>query len=72
MAARDAMTYNFDVDKWYERQRHLLDARLASGEITRERFAAELDDLERRFEQMAERLDGTFQIPGRNQSADER
>ncbi len=61
------MTYNFDVDRWYERHRALLDARRANGELDDEDYARELEDLERRYEEMTERLDGSFQLPDRGQ-----
>ncbi|MGE5361244.1 MAG: hypothetical protein ACM3NQ_19685 [Bacteroidales bacterium] len=57
------MTYNFDVDRWYERQRHLLDARRAGGEIADDEYERELEALEQRYEEMGERLDGSFQLP---------
>jgi hypothetical protein len=57
------LTYNFDPDRWYENQRAALEAKLGRGEMTREAFEAALEDLERRLEEMASRLDGTFRIP---------
>lgn len=57
------MTYNFDPDRWY--QLHL--ARLAQerdlGEISEEEYERAVTDLERRYEEMLRRLDGTYQIP---------
>jgi hypothetical protein len=61
------MTYNFDVDRWYERQRNLLESRRASGELDAGQFERELEDLEKRHEEMTARLDGTFQIPPRGE-----
>jgi hypothetical protein len=57
------MTYNFDPDRWYERQRNLLDQRHAGGQLDDERYRRELEALEQRYEEMTERLDGTFQLP---------
>ena len=57
------MTYNFDPDRWYERQRALLDARHAGGQLDEEQYRRELEALEQRYEEMIERLDGTFQLP---------
>jgi hypothetical protein len=57
------MTYNFDPDAWYERERAALDRRLRSGEIDEDRFRAALEDLDRRYQAMVERLDGTYRLP---------
>lgn len=57
------MTYNFDPDRWFESRLLLLDHRLATGEIDRERYDFELEELNRQLEAMLDRLDGTYQIP---------
>jgi len=57
------MTYNFDPDRWYENQRALLLARRERGELTEKAFAEDLEELERRYEEMLSRLDGSFQLP---------
>ena len=57
------MTYNFDPDRWYENQRALLAARRERGELDERAFAEALDELDRRFEEMLSRLDGSFQLP---------
>jgi hypothetical protein len=56
------MTYNFDAEAWYRRQRDALEARHASGELSEEEYREALDDLERRYEEMLDRLDGTFRV----------
>lgn len=58
------MTYNFDPDRWYERERAAIERRHASGELDDRRFEEALEDLESRLEAMLSRLDGSFQIPG--------
>jgi hypothetical protein len=58
------MTYNFDPDRWYENQRRALEARRDRGEMTEDGFQAGLDDLERRYEEMASRLDKPFDLSG--------
>lgn len=58
------MTYNFDVDRWFENQKALLEARLAKGELDEAAYHAAVEDLDRRAEEMLGRLDGTFQGPG--------
>ncbi len=57
------MTYNFDPDAWYERERAALIARHDRGELDEAVLKTALEDLERRFEEMLDRLDGTYQIP---------
>ncbi len=58
------MTYNFDADRWYANQRRLLEARRAAGELDDVGLVAAVAELDRRFEEMLARLDGTFQLPG--------
>lgn len=57
------MTYNFDPERWYEIRLARLDRRREAGEINDESYQIEVADLERRYEEMLQRLDGTFQIP---------
>ncbi len=57
------MTYNFDPERWLDAHRAALDARRARGEIDAETHALELAELERRYEEMLTRLDGTYQLP---------
>ena len=58
------MTYNFDPDRWYEDERGMLEARLKSGEMASQEYDRALSLLERRYDEMLQRLDGTYQIPG--------
>lgn len=57
------MTYNFDPDRWYEREREMLDARHRAGEINAQEFKDGLSELDRRYDEMLDRLDGTYQVP---------
>jgi hypothetical protein len=57
------MTYNFDPDLWYENERSALEALLKSGEISKGEFELALSELEKRYDDMVFRLDGTYQIP---------
>ena len=59
------MTYNFDPEQWYENQRAVLDARRGRGELSDAELAAAVEELDRRYDEMVARLDGTFQLPGR-------
>jgi hypothetical protein len=56
------MTYNFDPDKWYDIELGYLDARLRSGKMTKEEFNSAIEELDRQFEEICDRLDGTFQL----------
>ncbi len=57
------MTYNFDPEKWYENHRRALLARREHGELDERAFAEALDELDRRYEEMLSRLDGSFRLP---------
>jgi len=57
------MTYNFDPDKWYDIERELLDGRLRKGEISEQAFKRAVEELDRRYDEMLDRLDGSYQIP---------
>ena len=57
------MTYNFDPDRWYDNERLAIDARFRSGRITAREYKDAIDDLDYRFDEMLDRLDGTYQIP---------
>jgi len=57
------LTYNFDPDRWYDNERSLLDIQLAAEKITPDQFTAALAGLDERYDEMVERLDGTFQLP---------
>ena len=64
------MTYNFDPDRWYESHHAVLSGRRDRGELDELAFEVELADLDRRYEEMLERLDGTYQIPQRDGEED--
>ncbi len=57
------MTYNFDPDRWYDDERGILDARLKAGAMGAQEYKQALSALERRYDEMLKRLDGTYQIP---------
>lgn len=57
------VTYNFDPDRWYENQRAALEARRERGELDEETFRVALEELDRKYEAMIERLDGTYRLP---------
>ncbi len=57
------MTYNFDPERWFENQLALLERRQAAGELDDRQLELAREELDRRYDQMLERLDGTFRIP---------
>ena len=57
------MTYNFDPDRWYEDERAILEARCKAGKMNEQEYKLAISDLDRRYDEMLMRLDGTYQIP---------
>jgi hypothetical protein len=57
------VTYNFDADAWYERERAALDRRRSAGEMDDAELTAAVEELDRRYDEMLARLDGSFAIP---------
>ena len=57
------MTYNFDPDRWCEDERRILDSRYKAGEMSQQQYKEAISELERRYDEMLTRLDGTYQIP---------
>lgn len=57
------MTYNFDPERWYENERNLLEVRYTQGEIGARELEDALEKLDRRYDEMIKRLDGTYQLP---------
>jgi len=56
------MTYNFDPDKWYDDELFLIHSRLKTGEITQNEYDKAVEILDKKLEEMWERLDGSYQI----------
>jgi hypothetical protein len=57
------VTYNFDPDTWYASHAAILETRRDRGELTESEYLEAVADLDRRFEEMLRRLDGSYQIP---------
>ena len=57
------MTYNFDPDRWYEDERGILDARYKAEEISEQEYKDAILEIDRRYDEMLDRLDGTYQVP---------
>ena len=58
------MTYNFDPDQWFERQKLAIEDRHRRGELDDSGLRTAMAELEKRYDEMVERLDGTYTIPG--------
>jgi hypothetical protein len=56
------VTYNFDPERWLENERLRLEQRRRTGELSEEAAARAAEELERRYEAMLARLDGTFPV----------
>jgi hypothetical protein len=63
------VTYNFDPDRWYDNERLVIDTRFRSGKMSAREYKDAIDDLDGRYDEMLDRLDGTYQIP--TKSADD-
>jgi hypothetical protein len=57
------MTYNFDPDGWYDRQRAVLEAQRQRGELDEAALTLALLALEQRYEEMLTRQDRPFELP---------
>lgn len=57
------MTYNFDAEAWYDRERAVIEAKRQRGELDDGGVAAALEDLDQRYEQLVARLDKPFELP---------
>lgn len=64
IAGAQAMTYNFDPDRWYENELGAIRAKHRRGEISEEKLEEEIQELDRKYDEMWKRLDGSYQIPG--------
>ncbi len=53
------MTYNFDPYRWYNNELDAIERLFQSGELKESEYTKQLADLEVRFDDMMNRLDGT-------------
>ena len=56
------MTYNFDPDRWYNNEFEFIKTEYKSGKTTERELKSALEELEKRYEEMCDSLDGTYQI----------
>lgn len=57
------MTYNFDPERWHENEYSALEILYKNGNITESEFQEQCSNLQKLYEEMLSRLDGTYQIP---------
>jgi hypothetical protein len=60
------VTYNFNPDRWYDNERLVIDERFRSGKINAREYKDAIDDLDCRYDDMLDRLDGTYQLPAKS------
>ena len=60
------MTYNFDLDKWYDNELFLIQSKLETGEIKQNEYDVAVEILDKKPEEMWKRLDGTYQVNNGN------
>jgi hypothetical protein len=57
------MTYNFDPDRWYQNERTAMEAVRREEKWNDHDYQTAVEALERRYDDMIRRLDGTYCIP---------
>ena len=57
------MTYNFDPERWYEKEYSALEALREKGHMTEIEFEEQCSNLLNRYEEMLSRLEGAYQLP---------
>jgi hypothetical protein len=57
------MTYNFDPDRWYENELMAVQSKYKAGQLTKQEYTKAVKELDRKLEDMWERLDGSYQLP---------
>ena len=58
------MTYNFDPERWYANERDALEQAHHAGRLDRAAYEAALDRLQDKLDDLWDRLDGSYQLPG--------
>ncbi len=56
------MTYNFDPDRWYDNETAYLKKQLQSAALSQQEYQKKIAKLDKRYDEMCARLDGTYQI----------
>lgn len=56
------MTYNFDPDKWFDNELLTIQLKLKNGELSETEYDKEVELLDKKYQDMWKRLDGSYQI----------
>jgi hypothetical protein len=59
------MTYNFDPDQWYDNELAVIRASYETGKITRQEYEKAEKALNKRLDDMWERIDGSYHLPNK-------
>jgi len=57
------VTYNFDPERWYANERGFLEHRHRQEDWSEAELDEAIEELDRRYDQLVSRLDGTYQLP---------
>ena len=57
------MTYHFDPERWYEDRANLLELQRQRGELDEQSYEVAVTALDREYQALLTRLDGTYQLP---------
>lgn len=57
------MTYNFDPELWYQNHLDILTRRRDAGELDQPSFEEALGQIDKDYDRMLARLDGSYQLP---------
>ncbi len=59
---RCSNTYNLDPDKWYDDKLYMLKSKFKNSEMTESEYEQAVESLDKKYEEMWKRLDGTYQL----------
>lgn len=57
------MTYNFDPERWFDREWAVLEKALREGILDRAAYEAALYGLQQKLDALWDRLDGSYRLP---------
>jgi pyrroloquinoline quinone (PQQ) biosynthesis protein C len=57
------LTYNFDPERWFDRECAVLEKALREGILDRAAYEAARDGLQQKLDALWDRLDGSYRLP---------
>ena len=57
------MTYNFDPERWFDRESAALEKAFLEGALDRSAYDAARENLQNKLEALWDRLDGSYRLP---------